>query len=96
MAALPTGHGLVEAPAREHEAATCWESGGVAREADQRVGEFQRLPDRGVVRVEARLSDMRVGQILAPGAPVRVGHHAGDVGGSPKTLPTSRMALRGR
>ena len=77
-------HGLVEAVAREHEAADVL--GEVAREADERGREVEGLPDRGVLRVEPGLGHVPVGEPVAPRAPDRVGHQRGDVGGEPEHL----------
>ena len=56
---IADGHQFVERSAREHEAADMLRE--VTREADQFVGELDRLPDHGICRVEAGLADMIVG-----------------------------------
>ncbi|GJD81874.1 hypothetical protein NBEOAGPD_5130 [Methylobacterium gregans] len=82
--AVADRHGLVEALARQHEAADMLRE--VARETDERGGEIDRLPDRGVLRVEAGSRDMGVRQILAPRAPDRVGERRRDVLGEAQHL----------
>ncbi len=58
----------------------------VAGEADQLVGEIQRLPDRGILRVEAGLAHVLVRHAGAPGAPDRVGDRSGHVLGQAQHL----------
>ena len=64
-------HGLVEALAREHEAAHVL--GEVAREAKQRVGERDRLADGRVGGVEPRLAHVRLGELVVARAPHQAG-----------------------
>ncbi len=59
--------------------------GEVAREADQLVGERNRLADRRIVRIEAGLADVIVRQAVAV-APHRLGERRGHVLGQPQNL----------
>ena len=78
MAALPIGTVSSIARLAQDEAADVLRQ--VAREADELVREIDRLADGGVCRIESRLPDLVVRQLLAPVAPDRVGQRRRDVG----------------
>ena len=59
----------------------------MARKADQLAGERDRLPDRGIGRIETGLADVSVGQaVVAAIAPHRLGQSRGDVFGQSQNL----------
>ncbi len=83
MAALPMGTVSSRRPAGEHEAADMLRE--MAREADQLVGKLDGLADRRIVRIEAGLADVIVGQSVAI-APYGLGQRRGDVLGQSQNL----------
>ena len=76
-------HRLVEPLARQHEAADMLRQ--MAGKADQLLGQFDRLADRRIVRIEAGLADMVVRQAVAI-APHGLGQRRGDVFGQTQHL----------
>ena len=88
------GHDLVEPVARQHEAADMLRQ--MARESDQLVGGLCRARDQQIERIELpwRIS---LSYNLLPQLPhTPLASPAVTSSVKPNTLPTSRMALRGR
>ncbi len=64
-------HGLVEAAARQHEAADVL--GEMAREADQRARQPDRLPQHRIGRIEPGFRDVLLGDLAVADAPDQPG-----------------------